>query len=637
MCAIRLHVTPNGAVPSETPARASAFGTRLKNMMMLLLRAFAVVWVAAAAKHPHNEALKVADYVREVRDQLHNDGQPAAAAPSGKGWPDAAAKAAAMERIAAAAEERRLAIRRHYGLEGTPDAERWLDEAIGFTKEEAKAFTIEKLRAAVERGGPLRIGVMGISVTAGHDCHYNQSFPLVFARHFGRALDAGGVELVMRNHAIGGFGVMPSHFCTQTMVGADNDVVAWDYQMMAPRFDCRVEQWARAFALSAAQPAMLYWQGGLYLAKDGTLKEKDLLAPSKNDKQSCGNRWVVNGYASVGAHWGNMLSVVANLRYKAGLSILKDGTDPLFMDPLKGKMPSPDYDEPHRRALAANATDDGAAAASEPGRRRLARHHPGPALHRLWGLAWAHAYLGLLAQAMRAPAPDADAPARRDLPPVMGCAPRLCKEVVPQCATTVLPRVGGGGATPSSLEALITSGLGEGHWKLINSDTSRAIAIKTYGRARTHRARARSLSSARVSHAVNRRAQVRRREDGPRRRGVERAAQDAAPDQARRPADRRVRGAVPVGALPEGAARAAEERRLLPRRRGARRPRRRAEGVRRAHREGHVLRRRQGRPRGRARARGAREKQLGQRLRRDVSRALLLTGGGARGASALAE
>ena len=268
-------------------------------MMMLLLRAFAVVWVAAAAKHPHNEALKVADYVREVRDQLHNDGQPAAAAPSGKGWPDAAAKAAAMERIAAAAEERRLAIRRHYGLEGTPDAERWLDEAIGFTKEEAKAFTIEKLRAAVERGGPLRIGVMGISVTAGHDCHYSQSFPLVFARHFGRALDAGGVELVMRNHAIGGFGVMPSHFCTQTMVGADNDVVAWDYQMMAPRFDCRVEQWARAFALSAAQPAMLYWQGGLYLAKDGTLKEKDLLAPSKNDKQSCGNRWVVNGYASI--------------------------------------------------------------------------------------------------------------------------------------------------------------------------------------------------------------------------------------------------------------------------------------------------------------------------------------------------
>ena len=525
-----------------------------------LLRALAVVWVvwmtAANKQHPHNEALKVADYVREVRDQLQHDGQPAAAAPTGKGWPDAAAKAAAMERIAAAAEERRLAIRRHYGLEGTPDAERWLDEAIGFTKEEAKAFTIEKLRAAVERGGPLRIGVMGISVTAGHDCHYNQSFPLVFARHFGRALDAGGVELVMRNHAIGGFGVMPSHFCTQAMVGADNDIVAWDYQMMAPRFDCRVEQWARAFALSAAQPAMLYWQGSLYLPKEGSLKEKDLLAPSKNDKQSCGNRWVVNGYASVGAHWGNMLSVVANLRYKAGLSILKDGTDPLFMDPLKGKMPSPDYDEPHRRALAANQTDDDG---SSQGRRRLARHHPGPALHRLWGLAWAHAYLGLLAQAMRAPEPDEAAAARRELPPVMGCTPRLCKDVVPQCATTVLPRINDG-ATPSSLEALITSGLGEGHWKLINSDTSRAIAIKTYGCERTHRARARSLSSARVSHAVNRRVQVRRREDGPRRRGLERAAQDAAPDQARRPADRRVRGAVPVGALPEGAARAAEER-----------------------------------------------------------------------------
>ena len=108
-----------------------------------LLRALAVVWVvwmtAANKQHPHNEALKVADYVREVRDQLQHDGQPAAAAPTGKGWPDAAAKAAAMERIAAAAEERRLAIRRHYGLEGTPDAERWLDEAIGFTNPAAKA------------------------------------------------------------------------------------------------------------------------------------------------------------------------------------------------------------------------------------------------------------------------------------------------------------------------------------------------------------------------------------------------------------------------------------------------------------------------------------------------------------------
>ena len=65
-----------------------------------LLRALAVVWVvwmtAANKQHPHNEALKVADYVREVRDQLQHDGQPAAAAPTGKGWPDAAAKAAAQ-------------------------------------------------------------------------------------------------------------------------------------------------------------------------------------------------------------------------------------------------------------------------------------------------------------------------------------------------------------------------------------------------------------------------------------------------------------------------------------------------------------------------------------------------------------
>ena len=129
----------------------------------------------------------------------------------------------------------------------------------------------------------------------------------------------------MKNHAIGGFGVMPSHLCTGAMIGEHNDVAVWDYQMMAPRGDCRVEQWARAFASTPAQPALLYWQGGVWLPKQGTFDEKNTRAPTKNDKQSCGGKWVVPAYSAVGAHWGNLLSVITYLRYKAHLKLLEDG------------------------------------------------------------------------------------------------------------------------------------------------------------------------------------------------------------------------------------------------------------------------------------------------------------------------
>ena len=51
-------------------------------------------------------------------------------------------------------------------------------------------------------------------------------------------LHTAGVDLRLRNHAVGGFGTMPSHVCATAMVGDDNDVVAWDYMMMADRGSC---------------------------------------------------------------------------------------------------------------------------------------------------------------------------------------------------------------------------------------------------------------------------------------------------------------------------------------------------------------------------------------------------------------
>ena len=130
---------------------------------------------------------------------------------------------------------------------------------------------------------------LGISTTAGHDCFFNESFPMVFARHFGavcrpaqsrleparspsryklfgarvgrgllslslsslclcvekhvrQVLATQRVGLRMRNHAIGNDGAMPSHGCAPTIVGHDNDVVGWDYSMMVSPKRFRVSQ-----------------------------------------------------------------------------------------------------------------------------------------------------------------------------------------------------------------------------------------------------------------------------------------------------------------------------------------------------------------------------------------------------------
>lgn len=134
-----------------------------------------------------------------------------------------------------------------------------------------------------------------------HDNHFNQSYSKVFERHLGAVLAAGGVGLEVRNHAVGGFGVTPAtHLCVHTMVGKDLDVLAWDYQMMAPRSDCLVEHFARAALHMPSQPALLFWQGGVWLPKDGKFSEANVKPVRSNLKQTCGNKWIVDAYAGIG-------------------------------------------------------------------------------------------------------------------------------------------------------------------------------------------------------------------------------------------------------------------------------------------------------------------------------------------------
>jgi len=68
----------------------------------------------------------------------------------------------------------------------------------------------------------------GTSVTAGHDNHYNESYPFAFERMAKCAFQAAGIELVVRNAGLGFNQGLPYSLCVDEFYGRDADVVLWE-------------------------------------------------------------------------------------------------------------------------------------------------------------------------------------------------------------------------------------------------------------------------------------------------------------------------------------------------------------------------------------------------------------------------
>lgn len=291
--------------------------------------------------------------------------------------------------LEAAAEAHRKAIRQYLGIDNLGEAPTWLDNLLSFTHERSKLLLKGKFKQALKTK-TLKVGVMGISTTAGHDCYHNQSYVSVFGRHMQTVLNVAGIKIEANNHGMGGMGPVPNTLCVEAIVGNDVDILVWDYMMMAPRGDCSVEFFTRAAQSMPSKPVVLMWQGGVWLPETGKFNAKNVQPKKSNDKQSCKGKWMVDAYASIGAHSADLARVLHYLAYLGNVKALEKGTDPLFMDPLKGTMPAQNFDEPPFEPFLM-----GAGASGGSNRRRLARHHPGPMFHRIWGLTWTHAYLGV--------------------------------------------------------------------------------------------------------------------------------------------------------------------------------------------------------------------------------------------------
>jgi len=93
----------------------------------------------------------------------------------------------------------------------------------------------------------------GHSSAAAHGNYYNQSYAHAFERLLVPVFNAAGLALVVRNHAMGGTGCVPSAYCVANVYGRDLDALAWDFGMTDGRNVDHAELYFRQAVLQTRQ------------------------------------------------------------------------------------------------------------------------------------------------------------------------------------------------------------------------------------------------------------------------------------------------------------------------------------------------------------------------------------------------
>ena len=124
---------------------------------------------------------------------------------------------------------------KRYG--GEDEAYKMLSRGIKTFGDETKRklavqHTAERiLRAAASDDPKFVASFGGYSVTVGRGNMFSQSFPFLMESVLKEPLKKLGVDLVVRNAAIGGIPSFPYGWCLSNFLGEDSDLVSWDYSM----------------------------------------------------------------------------------------------------------------------------------------------------------------------------------------------------------------------------------------------------------------------------------------------------------------------------------------------------------------------------------------------------------------------
>lgn len=114
------------------------------------------------------------------------------------------------------------------------------------------------LRAAASTDPRFVASFGGYSVTVARGNLFSQSYPFVFERILKNLLKEIGVDLVVRNSAIGGIPSFPYGWCLPNFLGKDSDLVSWDYGMNEGNDSKGLEAYIRhALATMPKQPLIV--------------------------------------------------------------------------------------------------------------------------------------------------------------------------------------------------------------------------------------------------------------------------------------------------------------------------------------------------------------------------------------------
>ena len=88
-----------------------------------------------------------------------------------------------------------------------------------------------RMKHAKQAKRPFRFAFAGYSVTAGRGNYFRQSFPFVLERLLKPLFHLAGLDMEVRNAAIGGCPAFPYGWCLDHFLGTSPDVISWDYAM----------------------------------------------------------------------------------------------------------------------------------------------------------------------------------------------------------------------------------------------------------------------------------------------------------------------------------------------------------------------------------------------------------------------
>ncbi|GAB5359750.1 hypothetical protein AAMO2058_000569700, partial [Amorphochlora amoebiformis] len=102
--------------------------------------------------------------------------------------------------------------------------------------------------------------VTGSSTSAGHDCHFDYSYPVQMERYLKPIFGSVDVNLKVYNEAMGGWDYRSgANYCMNNIAAKDADVVFWEWGCFAPT-SCSQEVFARAALSLEQRPSVVFFE-----------------------------------------------------------------------------------------------------------------------------------------------------------------------------------------------------------------------------------------------------------------------------------------------------------------------------------------------------------------------------------------